>query len=90
MGEESFGSAEHMNGEQLIGREKYFVDEIAKLTKERGKRADCWKKVQEKKTAATATAAAKKKKKKKKKTATAAKKKEGMAQVTMRTRVRVV
>ena len=38
MGEESFGSAEHMNGEQLDGREKYFEAEIEKLQKERGTR----------------------------------------------------
>jgi ABC-type methionine transport system ATPase subunit len=48
MGEESFGSAEHMNGEQLNGREKYFTDEIAKLVKERGKRAEAWMTVETK------------------------------------------
>ena len=44
MGEESFGSAEHMNGEQLDGREKHFNDEIAKLAKERESRPKCWEK----------------------------------------------
>ena len=45
--------AEHMNGEQLDGRETYFEAEIAKLKKERDTRITLWTEVQAKKAHAT-------------------------------------